>query len=75
MKKFSKLVVAAAASLSAATLQAHEGHAIVGSIAHDLEHAGWLAGALVLGSVLILLVFSVSVRYADKHMSEKNRRD
>jgi divalent metal cation (Fe/Co/Zn/Cd) transporter len=75
MKKVSELFLVAASAFFAASLQAHEGHASVGSMAHELEHAGWIAGALMLASVLMLIVFSVSVRFADKHLSDKKRRD
>jgi hypothetical protein len=74
MKTILKLAVAATASLSSALLQAHEGHAAVGTVAHDLQHAGWIAATLMLGSVLILLAFGMSVRYADKYMSDKKRQ-
>ena len=75
MKSLLRIIGSVAASVFAVSVQAHEGHAIVGTLAHEIEHAGWMAGALMLGSVMILLVFSASVRFADKHLSQKERRD
>lgn len=69
MKKLSKLSAALMSALGSVSLQAHEGHAAVGSMAHEIEHAGWMAAALMLGSVMILLVFSLSVKFADKLVS------
>jgi ABC-type Na+ efflux pump permease subunit len=75
MKKVSELLLVVASTFFVASLQAHEGHAIVGSMAHELEHAGWIAGALMLASVLMLMVFNVAVCFADKQLSDKKRRD
>lgn len=79
MKTFLK-PLAAATSVYSVSLQAHEGHAALGTMMHEIQHAGWMAGALMLGSVMILLVFSASVKFADKllsdkQMSERKRRD
>jgi hypothetical protein len=74
MKTISKFAVVATAALLGTTLQAHEGHAAVGTVVHDLQHAGWIAATLMLGSVLILLAFGMSVRCADKYMSDKKRQ-
>lgn len=65
----SRAGAALAAMLSSVSVHAHEGHAAVGTVAHEIEHAGWMAAALMFGSVMILLVFSVSVRFADRHLT------
>lgn len=66
MKLINKLIAVMVLSVPCVTLQAHEGHASVGSLAHSVEHAGWLAAGLMVMSVMILLVFSVSAARADK---------
>lgn len=75
MNTIFKLLAGIALTVLSASLNAHEGHAAVGTMAHDIEHAGWMAAALMLASVMILLVFSASVKFADKHLSDKKRRD
>lgn len=66
MKIVHKLIAMLGLGLTSLSLQAHEGHATVGSLAHSVEHAGWLAAALMLASVLIVVGFSVSATWADR---------
>jgi len=66
MKIINKLNAVFGLGLTSLSLQAHEGHATVGSLAHSVEHAGWLAAALMLVSILIVVGFSVSATWADR---------
>jgi hypothetical protein len=66
MRIIIKLIAALGLGVTSLSLQAHEGHATVGSLAHSIEHAGWLAAALMLVSILIVVGFSVSAKWADR---------
>ena len=70
MKTFTKMIIAALITATSVSLHAHEGHAAIGSLAHSVEHAGWLAAALVAVSVITLWVFSVSAIWADKVLQQ-----
>lgn len=70
MKTLTKLMAAAVMTATSVSLQAHEGHATVGSFAHSVEHAGWLAAGVVALSVITLWVFSVSATWADKVLQQ-----
>lgn len=74
MKLINKGFAGASAWVLAAATQAHEGHTAMGTIAHDIQHAGWLAAALVSGSVLILVAFGKSAMLADRYLADKKRR-
>lgn len=75
MNLLPKILVGSAALAIAFSLQAHEGHAPVGTVAHGVQHAGWVAAALVMASVLLLTAFCTSARFMDKQISDKKRRD
>lgn len=75
MTAISRFCIATAALFCAVSAKAHEGHAAIGTIYHEIEHAAWMAAALMFGSVMILLVFSVSVRFADRHLTRPAQRD
>jgi hypothetical protein len=70
MKTFTKMMAAALTTAMSVSVQAHEGHAAVGSLAHSVEHAGWLAAGVMVVSVMTLLMFSVSATWADKVLHE-----
>ena len=70
MKTLTKMTIAALITATSVSLQAHEGHAAVGSLAHSAEHAGWLAAGVVAMSVITLWVFSVSATWADKVLQQ-----
>jgi len=71
MKTFTKMMVAALTTAVSVSVQAHEGHAAVGSLAHSSDHAGWLAAGVMVVSVMTLLMFTVSAAWADKVLQEK----
>jgi hypothetical protein len=74
MKKQTRLMLAVMSAVSSVSLHAHEGHAAMGSIAHEIEHAGWVAGALVVASVMIVWGFSAAATFADKVVYKPSKR-
>lgn len=71
MKISSRVMTALGTVLATGTALAHEGHGTVGSLEHELAHAGWLAGAIMFAAVLAALILKWTARVDDKSPAER----
>ncbi len=54
MKRLMKGLMQVACALLAPLAVAHEGHGVVGTVGHDLQHQAWTFAALVVTGALLL---------------------
>jgi hypothetical protein len=52
--KILKYMAACATTLLTPLATAHEGHGVVGSVGHDLQHQFWIVAALIVTGALLL---------------------
>ena len=75
-----KYMAACAATLLASAATAHEGHGVVGSVGHDLQHQFWtfaalvVTGALLLSGERIAAALQASIATRRKRKDEDSRR-
>jgi hypothetical protein len=69
-----QLLVTCIAALVAPIALAHEGHGVVGSVGHDLQHQVWTFAALVVVAALLLTGERVAAVLRQELETRRKRR-
>ncbi len=73
MKRLKRLLGTCVAVLLAPAALAHEGHGVVGSVGHDLQHQVWTFAALVVTGALLLAGERLAIALRERRKREQDR--